>query len=202
MTTGAAATSRCARKYSARAARKNTTPTKNTRRPPRSRSNIYSAQDARESKERVLGRLYQRAVELHGAAHERTLDYATRLAACLQVDGKYREARSFLQEPIAAARRASVPDSVPLLKLRWTYASACAKDPGASLEMLIETTPLLEGCVLTARRLLGDEHEVTVIGNRVLLEHVDNVAKAKARRVLARFVSRLKARRGARLRAT
>ena len=105
-------------------------------------------------------------------------------------------------EPIAAARRASVPDSVPLLKLRWTYASVCAKDPGASLEMLIETTPLLEECVLTARRLLGDEHEVTVIGNRVLLEHVENVAKAKARRVLERFISRFKARHRARSRAT
>ena len=126
-----------------------------------------------------------------------------RLGACLQVDGKYREARSFLQEPIAAARRASVPDSVPLLKLRWTYACVCAKDPGASLEMLIETTPLLEEGVLTARRLLGDEHEVTVIGNRVLLEHAGNVAKVKAKRVLERFISRFKARRRrARLRAT
>ena len=138
-------------------------------------------------------------MELHGAAHERTLDYAMRLGACLQVDGKYREARSFLQEPIAAARRASVPDSVPLLKLRWTYACVCAKDPGASLEMLIETTPLLEEGVLTARRLLGDEHEVTVIGNRVLLEHAGNVAKVKAKRLLERFISRFKARRRARL---
>ena len=158
-----------------------------------------TAQDAREEKERVLRRLYPRAVELHGAAHERTLDYATRLAACLQDDDKNREARSFLQEPIAAARRASVPDSVPLLKLRWTYACVCAKDPGASLEMLIETTPLLEEGVLTARRLLGDEHEVTVIGNRVLLEHAGNVAKVKAKRLLERFISRFKARRRARL---
>ena len=37
MTTGAAATSRSARKYSGAAARNNTTPTKNTRRPSRSR---------------------------------------------------------------------------------------------------------------------------------------------------------------------
>ena len=60
-------------------------------------------------------------------------------------------------------------------------------------------TPLLEGCVLTARRLLGDEHEVTVIGNRVLLEHAGNVAKVKAKRLLERFISRFKARRRARL---
>ena len=38
MTTGAAATSRCARKYTAAATRNNTTPTKNTKRPSRSRS--------------------------------------------------------------------------------------------------------------------------------------------------------------------
>ena len=161
--------------------------------------NIYSAQDARESKERVLGRLYQRAVELHGAAHERTLDYAMRLGACLQVDGKYREARSFLQEPIAAARRASVPDSVPLLKLRWAYACTVGKDHGASLEVMMETTPLVEECLRTTRRLLGDENPLTVHGRVLLDEHLGNVAKAKARRVLARFISRLKVRRRARL---
>ena len=38
MTTGAAATSRCARKYTAAATRSSITPTKNTRRPSRSRS--------------------------------------------------------------------------------------------------------------------------------------------------------------------
>ena len=43
MTTGAAATSRCARKYTAAATRSNTTPTKNTRRPSQSRSR--NAQD-------------------------------------------------------------------------------------------------------------------------------------------------------------
>ena len=141
-------------------------------------------------------------MELHGAAHERTLDYAARLAACLQGDGRYREARSFLQEPIAASRRASVPDSVPLLKLRWIYASACAKDSGSSVEMLIETTPLLEECVQDARRVLGDEHELTVIGNRILREHEGNIAKAKAKRLIERFISRFKARRRERLRAT
>ena len=38
MTTGAAATSRCARKYTAAATRSNITPTKNTKRPSRTRS--------------------------------------------------------------------------------------------------------------------------------------------------------------------
>jgi len=103
---------------------------------------------------------------------------------------------------IAASRRASVPDSLPLLKLRWIYASVCAKDSGSSVEMLIETTPLLEECVQDARRVLGDEHELTVIGYRILREHAGNVAKAKAKRLVERFISRFKARRRERLRAT
>ena len=51
-----------------------------------------------------------------------------------------------------------------------------------------------------ARRVLGDEHELTVIGNRILREHAGNIAKAKAKRLVERFISRFKARR--RLRAT
>ena len=44
MTTGAAATSRSARKYTAAATQKNTTPTKNTRRPSRPRSTLRMTQ--------------------------------------------------------------------------------------------------------------------------------------------------------------
>ena len=45
MTTGAAATSRCARKYTAAATRNNITPTKNIKRPSRRRSRRESADD-------------------------------------------------------------------------------------------------------------------------------------------------------------
>jgi hypothetical protein len=159
--------------------------------------NYYSAIDAREDKERVLGRLYQRAVELHGAAHERTLDYALRIADCLVNNHKCTEARSFLQEPIAAASRALGPDSVLLLKLRMVHACSVERDPDASLEMLIEITPLVEEGLRTAQRLLGDENPIVVQGRDFLAEHLGNVAKAKARRVLERFISRFKARRRA-----
>ena len=107
----------------------------------------------------------------------------------------------FLQEPIAVARTLG-PDSVPLLKLRWLHASTVVKDSGASLEMMIEITPLLEECLQDARRVLGDEDELTVIGIQVLSLHRENVAKAKARRFIERFISRFKARRRARSRAT
>ena len=90
-----------------------------------------------------------------------------------------------------------------LLKLRWPYATICSKDYGASVEMQIETTTLLEECVQTARRLLGDENPLTVQGRVVLDEHLRTVARMKARRVLERFISRFKARRRhERLRAT
>ena len=70
-------------------------------------------------------------------------------------------------------------------------------------EMQIETTTLLEECVQTARRLLGDENPLTVQGRVVLDEHLRTVARMKARRVLERFISRFKARRRReRLRAT
>jgi len=54
MTTGAAATSRSARRYTAAATRKNTTPTKNTRRPSRSRS-----RHAPTMARRVLGETHE-----------------------------------------------------------------------------------------------------------------------------------------------
>ena len=49
MTTGAAATSRCVRKYTAAATRSNITPTKNTRRPSRSRSRRARTTETREA---------------------------------------------------------------------------------------------------------------------------------------------------------
>ena len=91
------------------------------------------------------------------------------------------------------------PDSLLLLKLRWAFACTVGKDHGASLETMIETTPLVEECLRTTRRLLGDENPLTVHGRVLLDEHLGNVAKAKARRVLARFISRFKAQRRARL---
>jgi hypothetical protein len=56
MTTGAAATSRCARKYTAEATRSNTTPTKNTRRPSRSRSIVFTEDAAIE--DMTIGQKY------------------------------------------------------------------------------------------------------------------------------------------------
>ena len=91
------------------------------------------------------------------------------------------------------------PDSLLLLKLRWAFACTVGKDHGASLETMIETTPLVEECVQTARRLLGDENPLTVHGQALLDEHLGNVALMKAKRVLERFISRFKAQRRARL---
>ena len=119
-----------------------------------------------------------------------------KLAGSLVNLGHYAEARSFLREPTAVARTLG-PDSVPLLKLRWAYACTVGKDHGASLEVMMETTPLVEECLRTTRRLLGDENPILVQGRAFLAEHLDNVAKAKARRVLGRFISRFKARRRA-----
>ena len=59
MTTGAAATSRCARKYTAAATRNNTSPKKNTRRPSRSRSrNARTTRRARNARRNYAGGLY------------------------------------------------------------------------------------------------------------------------------------------------
>ena len=58
MTTGAAATSRCVRKYTAAATQSNITPTKNTRRPSRSRSMIEAEEtltDVAQKFRRLLG---------------------------------------------------------------------------------------------------------------------------------------------------
>ena len=81
MTTGAAATSRCVRKYTAEATRSNTTPTKNTRRPSRSRSrnaqSLYrdpaaTLDDLREA-ETTLTQLERTSRRVLGGAHPVTV---------------------------------------------------------------------------------------------------------------------------------
>ena len=82
MTAGAAATSRCARKYTAAATQNNTTPTKNTRRPSRSRSrNARTTRramdpDATEGDLREAEALFEEGFRMSrqilGAAHPET----------------------------------------------------------------------------------------------------------------------------------
>ena len=79
MTTGAAATSRCVRKYTAAATLSNTTPTKNTRRPSRSRYRddaatldelreaVTTLEDAGRIARRVLGGAHPIIPDLEGA---------------------------------------------------------------------------------------------------------------------------------------
>ena len=76
MTTGGAATSRCVRKYTAAATLSNTTPTKNTRRPSRSRYRddaatldelreaVTTLEDAGRIARRVLGGTHPTAMQM------------------------------------------------------------------------------------------------------------------------------------------
>ena len=59
------------------------------------------------------------------------------------------------------ARRVLGESDLLTLKMRWCYAQALSRDPGAALDDLREAVTTLEDTKRTARRVLGGAHPVT-----------------------------------------
>ena len=71
------------------------------------------------------------------------------------------ETRKLLRKTIPVARRVLGESHVLTLRMKWTYARALYRDPGATLDDLSEAVATLEDAVRIAQRVLGGQHPTT-----------------------------------------
>ena len=74
----------------------------------------------------------------------------------------FKEARSVLRKMVPVARRVLGEGHMLTFKMRWTYAKAFYMDSAATLDDLGEVVAKLEDLALTARRVFGSAHPLTV----------------------------------------
>ena len=127
---------------------------------------------------RIERDVYSGRVRLYGEEHEDTLSTATNYAVSLKDQGHFDEAKALLRKTNPAAQRVLGSNDETTLRMRWLYAEALYKDPGATLNDLQESMEMLEDTTQTMRRVFGSAHpEVVNIQNcletsrRVLAAH-------------------------------
>ena len=127
---------------------------------------------------RIERDVYSGRVRLYGEEHEDTLSTATNYAVSLKDQGHFDEAKALLRKTTPAAQRVLGSNDETTLRMRWLYAEALYKDPGATLNDLQESMEMLEDTTQTMRRVFGSAHpEVVNIQNcletsrRVLAAH-------------------------------
>ncbi len=74
---------------------------------------------------------------------------------------RFEEAKALLRKTLPVARRVLGDGHRITPKIRWIYAEALYKDPGATLDDLREAVTTLEDTERTARRVLGAAHPTT-----------------------------------------
>jgi hypothetical protein len=119
----------------------------------------------------VLGRLeealqierdvYAGRLKVQGEEHPKTLIAANNYAAALLALERFEEAKALMRKTMPVARRVLGDDHNLTLKLRWAYAEALYRDPGATLADLREAVTTLEDTERIARRVLGAAHPTT-----------------------------------------
>ena len=144
MTTGAAATSRFVNVSTAAATQNSIMPTKNTRRPSRSRSRLLrTVCDTSLADRPVVSILTARL----------------NLAASMLAQGNYAEAKAFLGELVSDAERLVGPGNIITIHARGMYAiSLYGTDDDAAFDDLILAEKVLEETNRTARQVLGRGH--------------------------------------------
>ena len=91
-------------------------------------------------------------------------NYATELVNLERL----KEAKSLLRKTMPVARRILGDSTDTTLRMRWIYAEALYKDPGATLDDVREAVTTLEDTERIARRVLGGAHPLTVEFGRYL----------------------------------
>ena len=105
--------------------------------------------------------VYSGRLKLNGAEHKMTLIAANNYASTLVVLLRFEEAKSLLRKTMPVARRVLGDGNDLTLKMRWVYAEALYKDPGATLDGLRESVVTFEDAERIARRVFGGEHPLT-----------------------------------------
>ena len=106
--------------------------------------------------------VYHGYSRLLGNEYGDTLRLANNYASSLVCVKRFEEAKALLREMMPVARRVLGEDDRLTLKMRWNYAKALFKDPGATLDDLRESVTTLEETFPTFRRVLGGAHPMTV----------------------------------------
>ena len=96
-----------------------------------------------------------------GEEHEVTLTTASNYASSLNGLQRFEEAKPLLRKFMPVARRVLGDSHDNTFKIRWYYARALYRDPGATLDDLREAVTTLEETARTARRVLGAAHPTT-----------------------------------------
>ena len=87
---------------------------------------------------------------------------ANNYALALMTLERFEEAKQLFRKTMPVARRVLGERDHLALTMRWNYAEALYKDPGATLDDLREAVTTLEETERTARRVLGGAHPVAV----------------------------------------
>ena len=121
---------------------------------------------------RKLGRLeqalcmrrevYSGTLKLCGKQHNSTFMAANNYASDLVRLKHLKEAKSLLRTTMPVARHVLGESNELTLKMRWSYAVALYRDPGATLDDLREAVTTLEETERTARRVMGGAHPFIV----------------------------------------
>ena len=122
----------------------------------------YSALGREEQALNLFRDVYSGRLKLLGAEHPSTLASANNYAVSLKTIDRFEEARSLMRKTIPIARRILGEGNELTLTMRWIYAEALYKDPGATLDDLREAVTTLEDTERTARRVLGGAHPLVV----------------------------------------
>jgi hypothetical protein len=124
-------------------------------------SNTYSRVGRLEQALQMDQDIYCGRVKLVGEEDESTLraanNYAWRLCKVLH----FEEAKALLRKTIPVVRRVLGESRDLTLSMRWVYARALNKDPGATLDDLREAVTTLEDAERIARRVFGGAHPLT-----------------------------------------
>ena len=106
--------------------------------------------------------VYSGRLRLQGEEDPKTLLAANNYALSLIINlQRFEEAKALLRKTIPVARRVLGENHYLILRMRWAYARALDKDPGATLDDLREAVTTLEDAGRIARRVLGGAHPLT-----------------------------------------
>ena len=115
----------------------------------------YSLVGRKEEALRMRRDVYFGYLKLKGEEGRETLTLANNYAMSLNGLQRFGDARSLLRKSIPVARRVLGEGHELTLKMRWNYALALYRDPGATLDDLSEAVATCEDAGRTARRVLG-----------------------------------------------
>jgi len=124
-------------------------------------STTYQSLGRREEALLMKRDVYSRRLKLLGKKNAKTIGAAIGYGHSLTGLKRYEEAKALLRKPMRVARRVLGENHNLTIRIRWMYAAALYKDPGATLDDLSEAVTTLEEVERTARRVFGGGHLLT-----------------------------------------